>query len=485
MKKLSEIIQDLELIDQINFEDIDVSKLEFDSRKVLASSLFVAVRGTVSDGHKFITQVFEKGCRCVVCEVMPKECPENAVVLQVKDSAKALGLMASAFYDYPSSKMSLVGVTGTNGKTTTATLLHSLVSHMGYKAGLFSTVSNYIGKQQITATHTTPDAVTLNKLMAEMVDEGCEYCFMEVSSHALDQKRVAGLRFTGAMFTNITHDHLDYHLTFKNYIAAKKSFFDGLDKNAFALVNTDDKNGSIMLQNCVASKYSYSLRSAGDFKARIVESMFEGMQLDIDGHEVWTRFVGNFNAQNLLAVYGAAVLLGLEKIDVLVAISQLDAVDGRFETIRSNDGKTAIIDYAHTPDALKNVLETINLIRKNQQQLITVVGAGGDRDPMKRPEMAKEAVMASSKVILTSDNPRSEEPDVIIGQMMKGVTFKERIKVLSIVNRREAIRTACMVAMPGDIILIAGKGHETYQEIKGERYHFDDREVVREVFNAE
>ncbi|MCU4177116.1 UDP-N-acetylmuramoyl-L-alanyl-D-glutamate--2,6-diaminopimelate ligase [Carboxylicivirga sp. N1Y90] len=485
MVKLSEIIKGLEVIKRINSKDVEIDALVFDSRKVSASSLFVAVPGTVSDGHQFVPQVFDKGCRCVVCEVLPVDYPEDAVVLQVKNSAQALGLMASAFYNHPSSKLKLVGVTGTNGKTTTATLLHSLVSAMGYKAGLFSTVSNYIGQQQIAATHTTPDAVTLNKMMADMVEAGCDYCFMEVSSHALDQKRTEGLNFAGALFTNITHDHLDYHLTFKNYINAKKSFFDSLNKEAFALVNADDKNGAVMLQNCAASKNTFSLRSAGDFKARIIESMFEGMQLDIDGQEVWSQFVGNFNAQNLLAVYGAAVLLGFDKMEVLVAISKLDAVDGRFETIRSKDGKTAIVDYAHTPDALKNVLETINLIRQSQQQLITVVGAGGDRDPMKRPEMAKEAVVASSKVILTSDNPRSEEPDAIIEQMMDGVSFKDRIKVLSIVNRREAIRTACMVAVPGDIILIAGKGHETYQEIKGERHHFDDREIVREVFNAE
>jgi UDP-N-acetylmuramoyl-L-alanyl-D-glutamate--2,6-diaminopimelate ligase len=402
----------------------------------------------------------------------------------VDNSSKALGEMASAFYDHPSKQLKLVGVTGTNGKTTTATLLYDMVSALGYKAGLFSTVSNFIGKLEIAATHTTPDAVTLNRLMREMVEAGCEYCFMEVSSHALDQHRVAGLEFAGALFTNITHDHLDYHLTFKAYIEAKKSFFDNLGKEAFCLVNSDDKNGNVMMQNTVASKNTYSLKGMGTFKGRIIESMFEGMQLEMDGQEIWTQFIGHFNAQNLLAVYGSAILLGFDKMEVLVAISQLKPVDGRFETIRSAKGQTAIVDYAHTPDALKNVIETINLVRQPDQQLITVVGAGGDRDPMKRPEMAKEAVAGSSKVILTSDNPRSEDPDVIIEQMMEGVAFKDRIKVLSIVNRKEAIRTACMVAGQGDIILVAGKGHETYQEIKGVRNHFDDREVIKEIFNA-
>lgn len=485
MQKLSDIINGIGIIERINDVDCQIDQIVFDSRKAKQGALFVAMPGTLVDGHQFIPQVLEAGCRCIVCERVPSAYPEDAIILKVSDSSLALGLMASAYYGHPSSHLKLVGVTGTNGKTTTATLLYHLVMNMGYKAGLFSTVVNYIGHTKVEATHTTPDAVTLNKMMAEMVEAGCEYCFMEVSSHALVQNRVGGLTFAGGLFTNITHDHLDYHVTFKAYIEAKKLFFDGLPKGAFALTNADDKNGQVMLQNTKADTYTYSLRGMGTFKGRIIESMFEGMQLEVDGQEIWTQFVGHFNAQNLLLVYGTACLLGLDKEEVQVALSQLTPVDGRFETIRSGSGKTAIVDYAHTPDALKNVIETINLVRQPSQQLITVVGAGGDRDPLKRPEMAKEAVTGSSKVILTSDNPRSEDPEMIIDQMMKGVSFKERIKVLSIVNRREAIRTACMVATPGDIILIAGKGHETYQEIKGVRSHFDDREIVKEVFNEE
>ena len=390
--------------------------------------------------------------------------------------------MATVFYDNPSEKLKLVGITGTNGKTTIATLLYEMSRLLGNKAGLFSTVTNFIDGKEIKATHTTPDAVTLNRLMKEMVDEGCSYCFMEVSSHAIHQKRISGLSFSGGIFTNITHDHLDYHKTFKAYITAKKAFFDGLQKSAFALVNMDDKNGSVMVQNTKASVYTYSVRDMADYKGRIIESMFEGMQLNIDGQEVWTTFVGFFNAQNLMAVYGAACVFGYEKRDVLVALSKLQPVDGRFETIRSDDGKTAVVDYAHTPDALKNVIDTINQIRSFDQQLITVVGAGGNRDKTKRPLMAAEAIKGSSKVILTSDNPRSEDPERIIKDMMEGVTFKERIKVISITNRLEAIKTACMVARAGDIILIAGKGHETYQEVMGERSHFDDREIIREIF---
>ncbi len=485
MKRLSEIINGIDVVEKINNTNCELESICFDSRLAKEHTLFVAIKGTQTDGHKYLEQVFNSGCRCVVCEDLPENAPKDATLVIVENSAKALGELSSAFYDHPSQQLKLVGVTGTNGKTTTATLLYDMVSALGYKAGLFSTVSNFIGKTEVKATHTTPDAVSLNRIMYEMVEAGCEYCFMEVSSHALDQYRVAGLEFAGALFTNITHDHLDYHLTFKAYIEAKKSFFDNLGKSAFCLVNADDKNGSVMMQNTLASKNTYSLKGMGTFKGRIIESMFEGMQLEIDGQEIWTQFVGHFNAQNLLAVYGSAILLGFDKMEVQVALSKLKSVDGRFETIRSNQGQTAIVDYAHTPDALKNVIETINLVRQNDQQLITVVGAGGDRDPLKRPEMAKEAVAGSTKVILTSDNPRSEDPDEIIEQMMKGVVFKDRIKVLSIVNRKEAIRTACMVAGPGDIILIAGKGHETYQEIKGVRNHFDDREVIREIFNAE
>jgi len=481
-KILSDILTGLNIISQKGNADPVISEIIFDSRKAGGDTVFVAQKGTQADGHDYISSVFEAGCKAVVCEVMPENIPEDAVCVKVENSSETLGLMASAFYDYPSSSLKLVGVTGTNGKTTIATLLYELTRLLGHKAGLFSTVTNFIDDEQIAATHTTPDAVTLNKIMKEMVDKGCSYCFMEVSSHAIHQKRIAGLNFAGGIFTNITHDHLDYHKTFKAYIEAKKAFFDNLDKDAFALVNADDKNGMVMVQNTKASVYTYSVREIADFKARIIENMFEGMQLNIDGHEVWSPFVGYFNAQNLLAVYGATVLLGHNKEDVLVQLSKLKPVDGRFETIRSDEGITAVVDYAHTPDALKNVIDTINSIRSFDQQLITVVGAGGDRDKTKRPLMAAEAVKGSSKVILTSDNPRSEDPEQIIKEMMEGVTFKEKIKVISITNREEAIKTAYMVARPGDIILIAGKGHETYQEVKGVRHHFDDREIIKEIF---
>jgi UDP-N-acetylmuramoyl-L-alanyl-D-glutamate--2,6-diaminopimelate ligase len=481
-KILSDILTGLNIISQKGNADPVISEIIFDSRKAGGDTVFVAQKGTQADGHDYISSVFEAGCKAVVCEVMPDNIPEDAICVKVENSSETLGLMASAFYDYPSSSLKLVGVTGTNGKTTIATLLYELTKLLGHKAGLFSTVTNFIDDEQIAATHTTPDAVTLNKIMKEMVDKGCSYCFMEVSSHAIHQKRIAGLNFAGGIFTNITHDHLDYHKTFKAYIEAKKAFFDNLDKDAFALVNADDKNGMVMVQNTKASVYTYSVREIADFKARIIENMFEGMQLNIDGHEVWSPFVGYFNAQNLLAVYGATVLLGHNKEDVLVQLSKLKPVDGRFETIRSDEGITAVVDYAHTPDALKNVIDTINSIRSFDQQLITVVGAGGDRDKTKRPLMAAEAVKGSSKVILTSDNPRSEDPEQIIKEMMEGVTFKEKIKVISITNREEAIKTAYMVARPGDIILIAGKGHETYQEVKGVRHHFDDREIIKEIF---
>jgi UDP-N-acetylmuramoyl-L-alanyl-D-glutamate--2,6-diaminopimelate ligase len=481
-KILSDILTGLNIISQKGNADPVISEIIFDSRKAGGDTVFVAQKGTQADGHDYISSVFEAGCKAVVCEVMPENIPEDAICVKVENSSETLGLMASAFYDYPSSSLKLVGVTGTNGKTTIATLLYELTRLLGHKAGLFSTVTNFIDDEQIAATHTTPDAVTLNKIMKEMVDKGCSYCFMEVSSHAIHQKRIAGLNFAGGIFTNITHDHLDYHKTFKAYIEAKKAFFDNLDKDAFALVNADDKNGMVMVQNTKASVYTYSVREIADFKARIIENMFEGMQLNIDGHEVWSPFVGYFNAQNLLAVYGTTVLLGHNKEDVLVQLSKLKPVDGRFETIRSDEGITAVVDYAHTPDALKNVIDTINSIRSFDQQLITVVGAGGDRDKTKRPLMAAEAVKGSSKVILTSDNPRSEDPEQIIKEMMEGVTFKEKIKVISITNREEAIKTAYMVARPGDIILIAGKGHETYQEVKGVRHHFDDREIIKEIF---
>jgi UDP-N-acetylmuramoyl-L-alanyl-D-glutamate--2,6-diaminopimelate ligase len=481
-RNLKEIIGQLSVEKQTGDASREISAIVFDSRQAGADTLFVAQRGTVADGHKYINQVFAAGCRAVLCEEMPTDIPADATVIEVKDTHAALGIVASAFYGNPSEKLKLVGVTGTNGKTTTATLLYEMAGLLGHKAGLFSTVVNYIGTRRIEATHTTPDAVTLNKMMSEMVSEGCDYCFMEVSSHSVDQKRIAGLTFNGGIFSNITHDHLDYHKTFSAYIKAKKGFFDSLPSTAFALTNADDKNGMVMLQNCKAVHKSYSIRSAADFKARIIEHSFEGMQLLIDGVEVWTPFVGEFNVQNLLAVYGSCIMLGFEKDKVLVELSRLVPVSGRFETVRSADGVTAIVDYAHTPDALRNVITTINEIREPHQQFIAVVGAGGDRDATKRPLMAAEAVAGCSKVILTSDNPRSEEPSKILDDMLAGVEYKDRIKVITIENRREAIKTAVAVARPGDIILIAGKGHETYQEIKGQRHHFDDREVVKECF---
>jgi UDP-N-acetylmuramoyl-L-alanyl-D-glutamate--2,6-diaminopimelate ligase len=484
-KTLSELLQNVTVLSQAGSGNPVIEAIVFDSRKVAPNTLFVATRGSATDGHLYIAKAIELGASVIVCETVPSELNSEVIYVQVANSSLVLGMLASAFYGYPSQQLKLVGVTGTNGKTTIATLLYRLTTLLGYKAGLFSTVANYIVNQKVDATHTTPDSVKLNELMAQMVEAGCDYCFMEVSSHAVDQHRIAGLTFAGAIFTNLTHDHLDYHKTFDAYLKAKKGFFDGLSREAFALTNMDDKNGMVMLQNTKADKHTYSIRDVADFKARIVDSAFEGMQLEVDGNELHTPFVGHFNVSNLLAVYGAACLMGHNRSEVLVALSQLVPVDGRFETIRSVRNVTAVVDYAHTPDALKNVIETINQIRQAGQQLITVVGAGGDRDNTKRPVMAREAVKGSNKVILTSDNPRSEEPEEIIRQMMAGVDFSDRIKVVSIVNRREAIRTASMLANPGDIILIAGKGHETYQEVKGVKYHFDDREEIRQIFQEQ
>ncbi|TLX77449.1 UDP-N-acetylmuramoyl-L-alanyl-D-glutamate--2,6-diaminopimelate ligase [Labilibacter sediminis] len=463
-------------------DQAEFNVITFDSRKAVENTLFVAVKGVSADGHAFISQAIAAGCDVIVCEHKPTQEYENVTFVVVEDSAKALGEIASGFYNNPSHELELIGVTGTNGKTTVATLLYELFREMGFESGLFSTVANYIGDEKIPSTHTTPDPVALNKLMRQMVDAGCRYCFMEVSSHAIDQKRIAGLKYKGGVFTNLTHDHLDYHKTFDAYLKAKKIFFDSLSKDAFAIINSDDKNGMVMVQNCKANIKSYSIRGMADYKARIIESMFEGMQLLINDDEVWTPFIGKFNAQNLLAVYGVALSLGRSKDEVLIAISKLHSVDGRFQTLRSKGGITAIIDYAHTPDALKNVIETINHIRQPGQELITVVGAGGDRDKAKRPEMAKVAVANSGRVILTSDNPRTEKPQAIIDDMMEGVDFKSRIKVVSIVDRKEAIKTACVLAKRGDVILVAGKGHEDYQEVDGVKHYFDDREVVKEFF---
>ena len=483
MKVLSDILKAIKIIKVTGNAELPVTNIVFDSRKVNVGCLFVAVKGTQVDGHDYIDKTIEKGAKAIVCEEIPENHSNDIVFIQVEDSAKALGQLASAFYDYPSSKLKLVGVTGTNGKTTTVTLLYNLVRKLGYKAGLLSTVRNYIDNQIVEATHTTPDAIQMNQLMKQMVDYGCEFCFMEVSSHAIHQERIAGLDFKGALFTNITHDHLDYHKTFAEYIKAKKKFFDELKTESFALINTDDKNGNVMVQNTKAEVRNYAVRSAADFKAKIIESHFEGSMLNIDNMDVWTYFVGKFNAYNLLAVYACAVMLGFEKNEVLTALSDMKPVEGRFETIRSQNGITAIVDYAHTPDALLNVLNAVNEIRNEDQELITVVGAGGDRDKTKRPEMAKIAAINSDKVILTSDNPRTEDPNTIIEDMKVGIDMENKKKVLSIVDRKEGIRTACLLAKKGDIILVAGKGHETYQEINGVKHHFDDREIIHQIFN--
>ncbi len=477
-----------ELFDSIKIQslkgnrNVEVNNLHFDSRKVRKGDLFVACRGTVSDGHKYIEAVESQGANVIVCEELPQVSNAETTYIVVEDSLATLSQLAHNYYGKPTENIQLVGVTGTNGKTTIATLLYKLFKNLGYKVGLLSTVCNYVDDIEIPSTHTTPDPLQLNALLAQMVEEGCEYCFMEVSSHAIDQKRIGALDFKGGIFTNITHDHLDYHKTFDNYLKVKKTFFDQLGKKSFALTNADDKNGKLMLQNTKAHKFLYSTRSFADFRCRILEKHFTGMLLEIDDVEIWTNFIGDFNAHNLLSVYGAARLLNQSKEEVLTGISELKSVDGRFESIISPEGVMAIVDYAHTPDALKNVLESIDVLRTRNEQVITVVGAGGDRDKTKRPLMAKISAELSDKVILTSDNPRSEEPDQIISDMKEGVDASNQRKVLAITDRKEAIRTACMLAQKNDIILVAGKGHEDYQEIKGVKHHFDDKEVIREIF---
>ncbi len=463
----------------------DITGIQADSRMVVAGNLFVAVRGTAVDGHTFIAGAIEKGATTIVCEEIPSNLETTCTFIQVKDSADALGKLASAWYGFPSEQLILVGVTGTNGKTTTATLLYELFRKLGHKAGLISTVCNYIDGEAVPTEQTTPDSLTLNELLARMVDAGCEYAFMEVSSHAVDQRRISGLAFDGAIFTNLTRDHLDYHKTVDNYLKAKKGFFDGLPTTAFALTNIDDKAGSVMLQNTAARKLTYSLRTLADFKAKILEAHFEGTDLLINDKEVMVHFVGRFNAYNLLAVYGAAVTLGEDPEEVLVGLSTLHPVSGRFETIRSVLGYTAIVDYAHTPDALSNVLNTIQDVLEGNGRIITVVGAGGNRDKGKRPLMAKEAAEKSDQVILTSDNPRFEEPDDIIQDMVVGLSAADKERTLCITDRTQAIKTAIMLAKKGDVILIAGKGHEDYQEVKGVKHHFDDREKVREIFRTQ
>ncbi|MCL2413651.1 MAG: UDP-N-acetylmuramoyl-L-alanyl-D-glutamate--2,6-diaminopimelate ligase [Bacteroidales bacterium] len=478
MKKLTYIIENLSVENIIGTTDSVVVELCFDSRKVKQGTCFFAISGMNVDGHSFIENAVEKGANSIVCETLPEKLSENVTYIQVKSSSYAMGICASNFYNNPSEKLKLVGITGTNGKTTTTTLLHELYTKLGYKAGLLSTIENKIGTKILPSELTTPDAIEVNKILSEMVDEGCSHAFMEVSSHSVVQHRIAGLRFTGAIFSNITHDHLDYHKTFDNYIKAKKKFFDDLPKTAFALTNTDDRNGSVMLQNTDAKKYTYALKSMADFRCKIIENSLTGLHLLIDKTDVYCRLVGTFNAYNFLAIYATAILLGENEQDVLAIMSNLQTAEGRFETIKSASGIIGIIDYAHTPDALENVLSTINDVRAGNETLITVVGCGGDRDKTKRPIIAKIACKMSDKAILTSDNPRTENPQTILDEMNKGVEPQEKSKVLTISDREEAIRTACMLARSGDIILVVGKGHEKYQEINGVRYDFDDKEKL-------
>lgn len=484
LKLLSDILYKTRLEEIIGSTNVAISSVTFDSRKVKKDSLFIATRGTASDGHHYIELAIEAGAVAVVCEDLPETLNENVTYVKVLDSSASLGYIACNFYDNPSEKLKLVGITGTNGKTTTVTLLFNLFRGLGYNVGLLSTVENKINTTVIPSTHTTPDALALNELLAKMVEAGCQYAFMEVSSHAIVQHRITGLKFTGAAFSNITHDHLDYHKTFEEYIKAKKMFFDNLQDDAFALTNKDDRNGLVMLQNTKAKKYSYGLKSIADFKCRVVENHLNGLLLSIDNQEVWVKLIGSFNAYNVLVAYSVAILLKQDKVQVLTTLSNLNSVEGRFQYIKSKNGIVAIVDYAHTPDALKNVLETIKDIRTGNEQVITLVGCGGDRDAAKRPIMAQIACEYSNKVVLTSDNPRSEDPEEILNQMQAGINPVEMKKTLRISDRKEAIRTAVAFAKEGDIILIAGKGHEKYQEIKGVKHPFDDFEIVKENFKT-
>jgi UDP-N-acetylmuramoyl-L-alanyl-D-glutamate--2,6-diaminopimelate ligase len=484
MKLLKDILYKAGITEVIGSTGVEIGKVAFDSREAGPGVLFVAVRGSKNDGHQYIHPSVEAGCPAVVCEEFPAKVRQGVTYVKVADSALALGFISSNFYDNPSEKLQLIGVTGTNGKTTTATLLFHLFRSLGYKCGLLSTVQNQVNSEIIPSTHTTPDPVKLNGLLAVMVREGCEYCFMEVSSHAIVQRRIAGLAFKGALFTNITHDHLDYHKTFDEYIRAKKLFFDELSADAFALINTDDRNGKVMVQNCKADIKTFALRSLADYRGRILENTFSGLVMNIDNNEVHCKLVGSFNAYNILGVYAAAVMLGEEKLDVLAAVSNLSPVEGRFEYVISENRITGIVDYAHTPDALKNVLNTIRDIRTGNEKLITVVGCGGDRDAAKRPIMASIACELSDKVILTSDNPRSEDPEKILNEMKGGIPPQHFRKAITITDRREALKVACELAGPGDIILVAGKGHEKYQEINGVKYPFDDKLVLEETFKT-
>ena len=482
--KLNEVLKNITPIKIVGNDNVEITGVNIDSRRIKAGHLFVAIRGTQVDGHQFIDKAIELGADAVLCEELPEKLSDHVTYVQVESTEDAVGKVATLFYGNPSYKLKLVGVTGTNGKTTIATLLYNMFRKFGYKVGLLSTVCNYIDDVEVPADHTTPDPIELNELLAKMVEAGCEYAFMECSSHAIHQKRIGGLKFAGGLFTNLTRDHLDYHKTFENYRNAKKAFFDGLPKDAFAITNADDKNGMIMVQNTKATVKTYSIRSMADFRARILECHFEGMYLEIDGREVGVQFIGKFNVSNLLAVYGAAIMLGKKPEDILLVLSTLHSVSGRLEPIHSPEGFTAIVDYAHTPDALANVLNAIHEVLDGKGHVITVCGAGGNRDKGKRPLMAQEAVRQSDKVIITSDNPRFEDPQEMINEMLAGLNEQQMRKVISIVDRKEAIRTACMMAQKGDVVLVAGKGHENYQEIKGVKHHFDDKEVLHEIFKA-
>ncbi|WP_343696838.1 UDP-N-acetylmuramoyl-L-alanyl-D-glutamate--2,6-diaminopimelate ligase [Flavobacterium sp.] len=483
MKILKDILYKVAIESVTGSTDINIQKIEFDSRKVEANDIFVAIRGSLSDGHDYIEKAIQLGAKAIICDTLPENIQKEVTYIQVKDTNAALAFMAANYFGDPSAKLKLVGVTGTNGKTTIASLLFQLFKKAGFKVGLLSTVKIMVDETEYPATHTTPDSITINHYLNEMIEAGVTHCFMEVSSHGIHQKRTEALHFVGGIFTNLSHDHLDYHATFAEYRDVKKSFFDSLPKTAFALSNIDDKNGTVMLQNTVARKFTYALKSYADFKATILESQLSGLLLKINDNEVWVKLIGTFNAYNVLAIYGTAVELGLDSLEALRLLSDLESVSGRFQYIVSDGGITAVVDYAHTPDALENVLKTINDIRTKNEQLITVVGCGGNRDKTKRPIMAKIATDLSDKAILTSDNPRNEDPEVILDEMEQGVEAHNYKKILRITDRKQAIKTACQLAQPNDIILIAGKGHETYQEINGVRHHFDDMETVKEILD--
>ena len=482
--KLSALLSSCKILELVGNTEQDITGICFDSRKVSASSMFIATVGTVADGHQFITSAIEKGASVIVCEKLPKKLDATVTYVVVDNSSRAMGLIAAAYYQHPSKKLKLVGVTGTNGKTTVATLLSNLFQELGYKVGLLSTVENKINNTVIPSTHTTPDSISINQLLLDMIAANCDYCFMEVSSHATVQERIAGLSFTGGIFTNISHDHLDFHQTFEEYIKAKKYFFDQLPASAFALTNSDDKRGAVMLQNTKAHAKTYALQSMATFKAKIIENQFSGLFLNIDAEEVWFKMVGSFNAYNLLAVYATAMLLDQDKTRVLTILSTLSGAEGRFDYTIAANGVIGIVDYAHTPDAIKNVLQTIANIRKGNETVIAIVGCGGDRDKTKRPIMAEVACKLSDKVILTSDNPRTEDPAAILKEMEAGVPISLKKKTITIQDRKEAIRTACHLAKSGDIILLAGKGHEKYQEINGVKFPFDDKQIFSEIMES-